>query len=166
MPLGDNLAALRKRRNLTLDALEELSGVDRAVIHAIESRHSRASKHAAALARALGVSLDALLGEGVPVDGPAAKPAPPLPPRDFSDRHEVSDTDWGLLQDVHLVMTDEELSALRTRAERLRRIAQEQLETVAASAPPPRPNFGASPDWKQIPSPLRQRRDGDQEKQG
>lgn len=65
--------------------------------------------------------------------GPAP---PPLPPRDFKDRHEVSDSDWGLLQDVHLVMTDDELEALRTRAERLRRIAHEQLEAVVAPPPP------------------------------
>lgn len=118
------------------------------------------------IAAVLGVRVEWIETGALPKEASSAPAGPPPPPRDFSDRHEVSDTDFGLLQDVHLVMTDDELSALRTRAERLRRIAQEQLEAVATSAPPPRPNFGASSDWKQIPSPLRRRRDDDQEKQG
>jgi phage repressor protein C with HTH and peptisase S24 domain len=116
------------------------------------------------IAAVLGVRAEWIETGALPKEAGPVIAAPPSPPRDFSDRHEVSDTDFGLLQDVHLVMTDEELSALRTRAERLRRIAQEQLETVAAGAP--RPNFGASgSDWKQVPSPLRRRRDDDQEQQ-
>lgn len=67
---------------------------------------------------------------------------PPLPPPDFSDRREVTDTDWGLLQDVRLVMSDQELNELRERAERTRRIAQTQLEGFSAGAAPrtPRPS--------------------------
>lgn len=77
MGLGLNVAALRKRRGLTLDALEQISGVDRAVISALERRKSAASKHVASLAAALGVSVDALLGEDIPTDdeGPALSTA-------------------------------------------------------------------------------------------
>jgi transcriptional regulator with XRE-family HTH domain len=136
-----------------------------------ESRTAPSRKRVDHVATALGCTVADLLGFVTTnydevVEKALAAHAPPAPPRDFSDRHEVSDTDWGLLQDVHLVMTDDELTALRTRAERLRRIAQEQLETVAAAAPRPPSIGGGSPDWKQVQSPLRRRHDDDQEKLG
>jgi hypothetical protein len=56
---------------------------------------------------------------------------PPIPARDFDDRVEVSPSDWGVLQDVHLVMSDDQLRSLRKQAERIRRIAREQIAAVA-----------------------------------
>lgn len=79
MGLGENVAALRKRLGLTLDDLEERSNVGRAVIHAIERRRSRASKHAAALAAALGVTLDELMADWDPT---------------AADIPDVTVTDW------------------------------------------------------------------------
>lgn len=90
------------------------------------------SKEGAIKAEGLyGVSASYIL-EGSESQAPHPSGPPPLPPPDFADRREVTDTDWGLLQDVHLVMSEQELSELRARAERTRRIAQAQLESFAA----------------------------------
>lgn len=58
---------------------------------------------------------------------------PPLPPRDFNDRLAVSESDWGVLQDVRLVMSDDQLKELRSQAERIRRIAREQMASVSSA---------------------------------
>lgn len=52
---------------------------------------------------------------------------PPLPNQRFDDRHEVSESDFGLLQAVHMIMTDEEKANLRKRAEHALAVAMEQI---------------------------------------
>lgn len=75
MTLGRNVAAMRKELGLTLDALSLRSGVETGVIHALEARGSTKSKHAPALAAALGVTLDQLLGAQTPTPGASAQSA-------------------------------------------------------------------------------------------
>lgn len=64
MALGENIKRQRNARGYTLEELSELSGVDVGTISALENRDSARSKYAAALARALGVSLEHLLDDG------------------------------------------------------------------------------------------------------
>jgi hypothetical protein len=51
------------------------------------------------------------------VPHPAAA-APTPPPADFADRHEVSESDWALLQDVKMLPA-KELDAIRARAKEI-----------------------------------------------
>lgn len=53
---------------------------------------------------------------------------PPAPGPRFADRREVSESDWGTLQDVLLVLEPAELERIRAKAERMRRVAAEQLD--------------------------------------
>ena len=78
-------------------------------------------KEYADIALALGWSVDQLLGLA---ETSQALAPPPLPPRDFKDRREVSDSDWGLLEDVKLVLSDQEISDIRARAQRLKEHAE------------------------------------------
>lgn len=52
---------------------------------------------------------------------------PPPPPRDFEDRHVVSETDWALLDDIKTAATEAELSTIRARAEMVRSMAEREI---------------------------------------
>lgn len=67
MGLAENLRALRAARGYTLDDLSSRAEVGRSVINAIETRGSRASRHAPKLASALGVPVSVLLSDA-PID--------------------------------------------------------------------------------------------------
>jgi len=72
---------------------------------------------------------DLVSGNGGP-PAPGVLNAPPPPPAGFQDRLQVSESDFGVLLDVKLVMTEKELADLRDRAERTRAIALQQWEAV------------------------------------
>ena len=55
---------------------------------------------------------------------------PPVPNRRFEDRREVSETDWAVLQAVKLVLPEPELERIKSEAERIRRMAAEQIEAA------------------------------------
>lgn len=63
MPFGSQIKKYRKAAGLTYAELEELSGVGTGSINAAEKRNSETSKHAQALAKAVGLTLDQLLDE-------------------------------------------------------------------------------------------------------
>lgn len=63
MPLGTQIYKYRTAAGLTYAGLEELSGVGTGSINAVEKRGSETSKHAPALAKAMGLTLDQLLDE-------------------------------------------------------------------------------------------------------
>ncbi|MFA6121899.1 MAG: helix-turn-helix transcriptional regulator [Sideroxydans sp.] len=72
MALGKKILKLREAKGLTQDALAKLTGwsedtpnigVSQGAISALEKRDSESSKHATAIAKALGVSIDALLSD-------------------------------------------------------------------------------------------------------
>jgi len=65
MALGSNIRRHRLAKGLTLDQLADLSGVDTGTISALEMRDSSRSKYAPALARGLGMTMDALLSDGL-----------------------------------------------------------------------------------------------------
>lgn len=66
---------------------------------------------------------------------PKAREPIPSPPPDFRDRHEVSESDWALLQDVKTAATQDELDAIRARADMIKRKVEEMMtERIAASA--------------------------------
>lgn len=60
---------------------------------------------------------------------------PPMPPRDFADRHLVSDSDWALLQDVKTAATPAELATIRKRAAMIDKKVAERLEELSSDAP-------------------------------
>ena len=66
MALGDNIKTLREARHWTLQQLADASGVEVGTIHALEARGSTRSKYAAALAAALDVPLETLVGHTPP----------------------------------------------------------------------------------------------------
>jgi transcriptional regulator with XRE-family HTH domain len=77
MALGKKILKLREAKGLTQDALAKLTGwsedtpnigVSQGAISALEKRDSESSKHATALAKALGVSIDALLSDSPPAN--------------------------------------------------------------------------------------------------
>lgn len=117
--------ALARGWNQTAFAAE--IGATSAVVSNWKKRGMPADQHST-VAAALGISVDQLLGGAVVSGSP-----PPLPPRDFNDRQAVSESDWGVLQDVRLVMSDEQLQELRNQAERIRRIAREQMASVSSA---------------------------------
>lgn len=65
MTLGQNIKKMRSDRGWTLADLSERSGVDVGTIHALEQRNSGRSKFAPALARAFGISLEAMLDDQI-----------------------------------------------------------------------------------------------------
>ena len=60
MSLGHKLRELRKAKQLTLERLSELSGVEVGTISALEQRNSKRSQYTSALAKGLGVPVDDL----------------------------------------------------------------------------------------------------------
>lgn len=86
-----------------------------------DERQPFGERAAASLAQRFGLPADYFERD----DGPVARPAsglapPPLPPADFRDRHVVSETDWGILQDVKMALSDRELTEIHTRAALIR----------------------------------------------
>lgn len=81
MALGQNIKRLREAQKLTQEQLAAKAGgkVTQGIVAALEKRDSETSKHAARIAVALGVSLDALLtGDTNPAEG---QPKSELNPR-------------------------------------------------------------------------------------
>ena len=70
MKLGQKVKAARERRGWGMAELARRSGVELRTIHAIETRNSTRSNFASAIAKALGVPVDAILSDddsaGVP----------------------------------------------------------------------------------------------------
>lgn len=71
MSLGENVRRLREGQGLTLDQVAERSGVEVGTINALENRKSTRSKFAPQLAKAFGVSLEALMGDSLGGFSPA-----------------------------------------------------------------------------------------------
>lgn len=63
MALGSQIKKYRTAAGLTYASLEDLSGVGTGSINAAEKRASEKSRHAPALAKAMGLTLDQLLDE-------------------------------------------------------------------------------------------------------
>lgn len=60
---------------------------------------------------------------------------PPTPPRDFSDRHVVTDSEWDTLKAVQVMLGEERIAEIRRQyAEASKRI-REQLEPKKAKGP-------------------------------
>lgn len=130
---SERLKRLRKAAGLTQPALAKRAGVSQGTIGNIESGLRGYGESIVSIAAALNVSPGYLRCDA----GAAAERLPtptPAPPRDFEDRHEVSHSDWGALQDMKLVMSEADIAELRLKAERIRRIAREQLEELAQTA--------------------------------
>jgi hypothetical protein len=52
---------------------------------------------------------------------------PPPPPKGFTDRREVSESDWALLQDIKRAAFDSEIEVIRKRAVELQRRVDERI---------------------------------------
>lgn len=59
---------------------------------------------------------------------------PKRPPADFSDRIEVSESDWALLQDIKTAALDEEIETIRKRARALEKRVEARLSEVRDKA--------------------------------
>jgi transcriptional regulator with XRE-family HTH domain len=132
--LGGRLAAAMKARGMTITALADKSGLTYQGVRKIALGQTKNINAAtcAALAEHLRISAEWLgTGAGAMEDKRPALAPPPLPNKRFDDRHEVSESDWGILQDVQLVMSEAQLRDLREQAERIRRIAARQVAELA-----------------------------------
>jgi len=131
--LADRLKAARALAKLSQPELAKMAGVSQGTIGNLEAGIRHSARRLPSIAAALGVSA-LWLAEGVGRrELSAAHAEPPLPPRDFSDRHEVDETDWGTLQAVKVLFTPEEMVDLRRRA----KAAQERVLAVIATTSGP-----------------------------
>lgn len=134
----DRLVRLRKAIGMSQTQLAQLAKVSQGTIGNLESGVRGYGESIVSIAAVLGVTPEYLrCDKGAEPARPLAPP-PPAPPRNFKDRHEVSESDWGVLQDVQLVMSEAQLRELREQAERIRRIAARQVAEMAeiGQAPP------------------------------
>jgi transcriptional regulator with XRE-family HTH domain len=114
--LAQRLVHARKKRRLNQEQLAEAAGLKQPDVSKLETGRMLKTTAMARLARALGVPSAWLeFGEGrepdwnvKPAEDDASRPAPP--PRDFRDRHVVSDSDWALLQDIKDAMASPSLA--------------------------------------------------------
>jgi transcriptional regulator with XRE-family HTH domain len=121
-PFGQRMHDARLKAGLTQVQVREALGISQGTLSQLE-RTSTKSGRVAEFARLYGCDPHWLAtGEGIT---PAAGAPPPKPPRDFSDRHTVSDSDWALLQEIK----DMEASpALARRLQELRAELAERME--------------------------------------
>jgi transcriptional regulator with XRE-family HTH domain len=84
-----------------------------------------------------------------------AQPAapPPAPPRNFEDRHWVSDSDFATLQAVHVVFTPEQIADIRTRAAHAERTVRERLAVTAGGSADPPPAAVSNERAAELPPP-------------
>jgi hypothetical protein len=59
-----------------------------------------------------------------------AGPGPRRPPKTFADRHEVTESDWALLQDIKTAAFESEIKAIRERARELDRMVELRIEKL------------------------------------
>jgi hypothetical protein len=119
-PLVDALKALLKKRGRK--AVADKSQVNDQTLYQIETGVLLKSGKPRGVGRALAEKLDrAYPGWRTP----SAEPAPP--PAGFADRHEVSASDWALLQDIKSAAFESEIEAIRKRAVELQRRVDQRI---------------------------------------
>ena len=154
MALGKQIRYYREARKLTLEALAEAAHVEIGTISALENRDSHRSKYTAALAGALGLTVEQLLDESrdwtkqapsvytptivnhPPVARDSGAP-PPQPPSDFHDTRAPSDSEWQVLHDLEVYPEEERkklMAELHSQAERWRAIERELTARAKAKA--------------------------------
>lgn len=114
--LAARLKLAREKRGFKQVGLAKASGLRQPDISKLEKGLILQTTAMARLAAALNVPaawLELGLGDE-PNWNSVGEPA--SPPYGFSDRREISDSDWGLLQDIRVVMSEEEIAAIRQRA--------------------------------------------------
>lgn len=118
---------------MTQDQLATKSGLKQSDISKLEKGLMRNTTKGFGLAKALRVPQAWLeLGEGPePMwKTTAGLDAPPAPPAQYRDRNTVSDSQFALLNAVELVLPPAEKRRVLEEAERMRLVAQEQIENM------------------------------------
>jgi hypothetical protein len=119
-PLVDALKALLQkhgRKKVALDA-----GVGDQTLYQIAAGIALPSGKHRGVGRALAGKLDdAFPGWRVP------QAEPQLPPAGFTDRHQVSESDWALLQDIKHAATQQELDTIRKRAREIEAMVRREV---------------------------------------
>lgn len=141
--LADRVTASRIELDLSQAALAGLAKVSAGTIGNIEAGSRKNPRELLAIARALKVEPEWLKsGKGpryagsaktevaAPAPAAAHAPAPPAPSPNFEDRHEVSDSDFTLLQAVKVATTDLEREAILRRHAELLAQARAQIEAA------------------------------------
>lgn len=153
--LGDLVKEWRRQSGLSRPELARLireaaehdspgARVQRQHIDQLEAAGSRTPRYIGDLAKAMGTRVDDLMALRMPPPLQMAHGAPrdrmtppPLPPADFSDRHVVSATDWGILQDVKMALSERELFDIHERASVIRQHVEELVrKRLSAGASP------------------------------
>lgn len=107
-PFGQRLYDARKRAKLTQEQVAKAIGIGQSTLAELE-RSAQGSSRAVELAGLY--RCDALW---LTTGEESGAPAPP--PAGYADRHEVSESDWALLQDLKTVFSPEELRAIQDKA--------------------------------------------------
>jgi transcriptional regulator with XRE-family HTH domain len=129
-PFGHRLLTARKAAGMTQPQVAERLGMSQGTIAELEKK-GQGSSRTIEFAALYGVDAGWLAtGEE------SGQVAPPTPPVGFQDRHEVSDSDWGLLMDVKIATTEKEKQDIRERAAELRAQVTRQLAQVSRAPKP------------------------------
>lgn len=127
MGMGKQIRERRLKLGWTLEKLEDASGVAVGTIHALEQRDSSRSKYLPALAKALGLTVEAM-STGTPV---AQEPAAPY--------SVLSDADRALLSAFHDMDEPDQIELadeIHKRAERTRALVQRALNRMGVTPAP------------------------------
>lgn len=115
--IAERLKTAREDLGLSQEQVASAAGVTQSTIGNIEAGLRKNPRELLAIAAAVKVSPEWLkTGRGDRKSGSVGAPPPAPPPPGFKDRHEVTESDWALLQDLKTVFSPEELEAIRAKA--------------------------------------------------
>ncbi len=95
------------------------AGVTQSTIGNIEAGLRKSPRELLAIAAAVKVSPEWLKTGRGERKAAAMHAPPPAPPPGFTDRHEVTESEWALLQDIKIVLEPEEIERIRAKAKAL-----------------------------------------------
>jgi transcriptional regulator with XRE-family HTH domain len=164
-PFGQRMLKARQHAKLTQIQVRDKLGISQGTLSELEAT-AHSSGRTVEFAQLYGCDAHWLAtGEGLPgwgelvVAPPRRQGEAPPPVADFNAK-VVTDSEWGILHDVKLVMTDEELTTIRARAAKVRanyeEVMRREREIVPAEpvAGPAREQFlGAKPRLTPAPKP-------------
>lgn len=152
--LAGRITLARGKRKLSQTALAEKVGLKQSDVSKLENGGMQSTTKMAALCRVLNVPSEWLeLGLGPEPVWEASSAGPTLPPSDYHDRLEVTESGWAILQDLADMPSrerDTRIADIRAAAENYRTYLREALGKMKGEPLPAPP--GA--DLYRLPDPV------------